>query len=113
VTVRRLSLMFSVVLLACVAEWPEPALAQAAPAENHEGTHVRLGDSVVALDGPWKFKVGDSPIDPATNEPLWAEPGLDDSNWETVDLTPQSGSHDPIAGTSEYVPGWTAKGHPG
>ena len=57
--------------------------------------------------------MGDSPIDPKTCQPLWAEPGFDDSQWETVDLTPKDGAFDPGAGTSGYVPGWTAKGHPG
>ena len=33
-------------------------------------THVTLGPSVVPLYGPWKFTVGDSPIDPATNATL-------------------------------------------
>ena len=45
--------------------------------------------------------------------PLWAEPGFDDSKWETVDLTPKEGSFDPTSGYSVYVPGWTAKGHSG
>ena len=53
-------------------------------------THVTLGQSVVPLYGPWKFTVGDSPIDPSTHTPLWAEPGFDDSRWETVDLTPKA-----------------------
>jgi hypothetical protein len=75
-------------------------------------TEIHLGDSVVALYGPWKFMVGDSPIDPANGKPLWAEPGFDDSRWENVDLTPKSGSLDPVSGLSEFVPGWTAKGHP-
>jgi Stage II sporulation protein E (SpoIIE) len=44
---------------------------------------------------------------------LWAEPGFDDSKWETVDLTSKEGSFDPTIGTSGYLPGWTAKGHPG
>jgi hypothetical protein len=63
--------------------------------------------------GPWKFTVGDSPIDPKTGQPLWAEPGFDDSSWETVDLTPKDGAFNPRGGLSGYVPGWTAKGHPG
>ena len=74
---------------------------------------ISLGQSVVPLYGPWKFTVGDSPVDPVTHGPLWAEPGFDDSKWETVDLTPKEGSFDPIIGTSGYLPGWAAKGHPG
>jgi serine phosphatase RsbU (regulator of sigma subunit) len=85
-----------------------PALAQADGA-----VPITLGQSVVPLYGPWKFTFGDSPIDPATREPLWAEPGFDDSAWETVDLTPAKGAIDPISGQTEYVPGWTARGHAG
>lgn len=75
-------------------------------------TTIQLGDSLVALTKVWKFRVGDSPIDPVTLGPLWAEPKFDDSNWEDVDLTPKAGAVDPVSGLSEFVPGWTAKGHP-
>jgi len=57
--------------------------------------------------------VGDSPIDPVTRQPLWAQPGFDDSHWETVSLKPKDGTYDPVFGTSGYVPGWTVLGHPG
>ncbi len=69
--------------------------------------------SVVSLNGPWKFQIGDSPTDPQTGKPLWAEPGFDDSHWEAVDLKPEPGWTDPFNGDPRYVPGWTAKGHPG
>ena len=74
---------------------------------------ITLGQSAVPLYGPWKFTIGDSPIDPQTGKPLWAEPNFDDSKWETVDLMPKNGAFDPIMGLQGYVPGWTAKGHPG
>jgi hypothetical protein len=74
---------------------------------------IVLGQSAVPLYGPWKFTVGDSPVDPATQQPLWAEPGFDDSHWETVDLTPKSDAQNPVTGVSGYVPGWTARGHAG
>jgi hypothetical protein len=74
---------------------------------------VTLGQSAVHLYAPWKFSVGDSPLDPATHQPLWAEPAFDDSHWEDVDLTPKEGATDPITGLSGYVPGWTARGHAG
>ena len=93
------------------------AQAQAAPAQSdvaeHGAAEISLGQSAVPLYGPWKFTVGDSPVDPVTHGPLWAEPGFDDSKWEAVDLTPKEGSFDSTTGTSGYVPGWTAKGHPG
>jgi hypothetical protein len=82
-------------------------------AEAQNTAHITLGQSAVPLYGPWKFTVGDSPIDPKTGKPLWAEPDFDDSRWETVDLRPESPAIDPIAGFSGYVPGWTTKGHPG
>ena len=78
-----------------------------------DAAQITLGQSAVPLYGPWKFTVGDSPIDPLTHQPLWAQPDFDDSRWETVDLTPASGSQDPIAGLPGNVPGWTTRGHAG
>ena len=66
---------------------------------------VRLGASSVVLTGPWKFQVGDNPA--------WAEPGFDDSPWEEVSLASGQARTDPTFGGSVYIPGWTAKGHPG
>ncbi|HVZ85203.1 MAG TPA: SpoIIE family protein phosphatase [Terracidiphilus sp.] len=113
----RISRLAAALALSTVCAVPSPALASAAaakaPAPKAPVTQIHLGDSLVALNGPWKFTIGDSPVDPATGKALWAEPGFNDSAWENVDLTPASGSIDPIAGTSEYQPGWTAKGHPG
>ncbi|MFZ0663493.1 MAG: SpoIIE family protein phosphatase [Acidobacteriaceae bacterium] len=74
----------------------------AAPSDTAQ---VTVGQAVIPLNGPWKFHIGDNP--------QWASPNFDDSQWETVTLTPTSKSFDPITGWSGYVPGWTAKGHPG
>ena len=106
----RRCLLFAVCLGISVCAQAQPP---AAPVQSQVSAQVRIGDSMAVLNGPWKFTIGDSPIDPKTNTPLWAEPGFDDSHWETVDLTPPEGSFDPTAGISGYVPGWTAKGHPG
>lgn len=78
----------------------KPASQQGAPAAT-----LTLGHSLVPLNGPWKFHVGDNPE--------WASPAFNDSAWETVDLTPKVGSVDPNQGIHGFVPGWTAKGHPG
>ena len=99
-------------LLALLTCFVLVAFAQAQDKPAQGTTHVTLGPSVVPLYGPWKFTVGDSPIDPATHTPLWAQPDFDDSHWETVDLTPQ-GTLDPLGGFSDYVKGWTARGHGG
>jgi len=66
---------------------------------------VTLGQSVVNLNGPWKFHIGDSPA--------WADPNFDDSTWESVDLTAPPGAHDADVGLTGYVPGWGARGHRG
>jgi len=79
------------------------AQAGIAAAAGSQPVPVVLGHSVVPLNGPWKFHVGD--------DPHWADPGFDDSGWENVDLTPQAGAHDDDVGLSGYVPGWSARGH--
>jgi len=71
----------------------------------HAAVSIHLGDSVVALNGPWKFHTGD--------DLRWAAEGFDDSSWETFDLTPASGSHDDDVGLKGYVSGWAARGHRG
>jgi hypothetical protein len=86
---------------------------QTSPTRPNGAVSVTLGQSVVPLNGPWKFHTGDSPIDPQTGQYLWAEPDFDDSTWETMDLTPVAGVVDPWNGDPRWVPGWTRKGHPG
>jgi hypothetical protein len=111
---RRFRIAFPVLLLFAYSGW---AQTQAVPIKPESAAdkkaEISLGQSAVPLYGPWKFTVGDSPVDPVAHAPLWAEPGFDDSKWETVDLTSKEGSFDPTIGTSGYLPGWTAKGHPG
>lgn len=105
------SSLFCVCALAAAAQ-PVPS-AKTAPQVAGPTQSISLGQSIIALNGPWRFQIGDSPADPATNKPLWAEPALDDSRWETVDLAPKPGKRDPFNGDSRYVGGWTTKGHPG
>src|SRR6516162_8666989 len=89
-----------------------PPRLQANP-QTTNTEQLRLGQSAIPLYGPWKFSIGDSPIDPSTGRLLWAEPEFDDSHWEDVNLTPETGAQNPITGTSNFVPGWTARGHAG
>jgi len=103
-------LCFLCLTLPSLAQSPNPTTKIPAP---DAVTRISLGQSVVPLNGPWRFSIGDSPIDPATHQPLWAEPGFDDAHWETVDLTPKKGLFDPMYGQPGYVPGWTARGHRG
>jgi hypothetical protein len=82
-------------------------------ASVHDATPViTLGQPSLPLTGPWKFQIGDSPVDPATGKMLWAEPAFDDAKWGAMDLTPPQGSYNPVTGTSGYVPGWGAQGYP-
>jgi hypothetical protein len=113
--VRRVRPSFLLLLWlgCCGLAKAEAAPAQPMPARADSTVYITLGQSAVPLYGPWKFTVGDSPVDPATHTPLWAQPGFDDSQWETVDLTPKNGALDPWTGLTGYVPGWTAKGHAG
>jgi hypothetical protein len=69
------------------------------------GEATTLGKAAVPLNGPWKFRLGDNPA--------WADPRFDDSEWETVELSPPPGAHDDDVGLSGYVPGWGARGHAG
>lgn len=56
---------------------------------------VKLGESSAELTGPWKFRTGD--------DPTWASADLDDSAWDTMDLTIRKGS-------TGF--GWTVRGYP-
>lgn len=103
----------TVSLFLAVALFLPAATLFAQPSTQPAMATVALGQSAVALYGPWKFHLGDSPIDPKTGKPLWAEPDFDDSGWDTVSLHPQPGWSDPFNGDPRYVPGWTAKAHPG
>jgi hypothetical protein len=73
----------------------QPQNATAAPADSV--VQVKLGESSVELDGPWKFHVGD--------DHAWSQPDFDDSSWEEIDLTPDS--------STGVALGWTAHGHRG
>ena len=64
-----------------------------------------LRAAATLLDGAWRFHIGD--------DPHWADVRADDSDWETIDLTAQPGSHDGDVGLPDYVSGWMAHGHPG
>jgi len=84
-------------LVACLLLWAGISSA------GQEPFRARIGKSVVALTGPWRFQPGDNPA--------WAQPGFDDSQWATLDLTPPADSFDPITGSSGFVPGWTTHGY--
>jgi hypothetical protein len=87
-------------LLLSLSAHAAPSVGQAqnvAVAAIDNVVQVKLGESSVELDGPWKFHVGD--------DPAWSQPDFDDSSWEEIDLTPDS--------STGVALGWTAHGHRG
>jgi hypothetical protein len=113
--VRRICVALLVPLWIPCCCWAQvkPSPSQRMPAQRADAPQIKLGQATAPLYGPWRFHTGDSPLDPVTHEPLWAKPDFDDSQWETVDLTPRSGAPDPWSGQTGHVPGWTARGHAG
>lgn len=57
------------------------------------------------LGGEWRFHLGD--------DLRWADTDVDDSRWETVNLSAPASSHDGDVGLPNYVGGWMVHGHPG
>jgi hypothetical protein len=102
----RVIAVFAVVVLTILS-----VPAQAAPAERGNAAdpgpamRIRIGQATQLLTGPWRFHIGD--------DRRWAAPGADDSHWETVDLTPEPGAHDGDVGLTDYVAGWSTRGHEG
>jgi len=94
-------------LLAWVTVWllALACLPGAAAAKTPAVKPISLGPSVMTLNGPWRFSTGD--------DSSWSDPALNDSKWETVDLTAPPGSHDGDVGFKNYAPGWGARGHKG
>ena len=64
-----------------------------------------LRAAATVLDGDWRFRTGD--------DARWSDPRIDDSDWETIDLTATPGSRDGDVGLPDYVSGWMAHGHRG
>lgn len=95
-------------VLLAVLPFSPSAFSQAAPAPAAQV--ITLGNSAVALTGPWKFQPGDSPI--VNGAILWAQPAFDDSHWAPMDMASTHRAVDLITGLPDYVPGWTSRGYP-
>jgi hypothetical protein len=66
---------------------------------------VELGNSVLALMGPWKFRLG--------SEMAWALPDFNDSGWENLTLQGQGWSESLVDPNEGSDPGWAGHGHQG
>ena len=85
--------------------WLSLSLPLLGHAAERQTVSITLGHSTAHLDGPWKFHTGD--------DPRWANPGFDDSGWESMDLSAPPDANDGDVGITPYTSGWSAKGHPG
>lgn len=70
--------------------------------------------SVLVLNGPWKFRIGDSPRVDSSRALLWTQSSYDDSGWQDYTINPKH-SAQTAAQTiqSNELPGWQQHGHPG
>ncbi len=63
-------------LLAAMASGLAAQTTPASSASSAPFVLEGLGKGLIALDGPWQFRVGDNPA--------WAAPGFDDSHWQQL-----------------------------
>jgi hypothetical protein len=83
-------------------------------AVSNAGVPVLPNPSAVALNGPWKFRTGDSPKVTGSQIPLWAQTNFDDSGWQDYTIDPK---HSAVTAAEAIqageLPGWQSHGHPG
>lgn len=66
-----LCLALSIVCCGWATAQAQPAVSSSRePSAPQGAAAVTLGQAVIPLYGPWKFKIGDSPLDPVTHTPL-------------------------------------------
>ncbi len=70
---------FALVFVCVLAAFVQTARAQASSAPPAVVAAPASYQGIIKLDGPWKFQAGD--------DPQWADPKFDDSNWTTVAIS--------------------------
>ena len=71
--------VFCWLVVACLFSWPLIA-EQAAPVNNIPEASPSAGVRTISnLEGQWRFRTGD--------DPAWADPGFNDSDWQTIDIS--------------------------
>ncbi len=114
------ALLVSVLSIACIAQTPKPPPQQEGAAKSParvpsaDGVDSNtLGQSILPLNGPWRFSTGDSPEDPATHQPLWSLPTFNDAAWQNYTLDPQHPDLTAFeAAQAPELPGLQSHGHP-
>ncbi|MHB1959549.1 MAG: PP2C family protein-serine/threonine phosphatase [Acidobacteriaceae bacterium] len=90
--------------------------AQNAPASNpstgfpvapveHGAQQISLGNSALALMGPWKFRLGD--------DLAWAQPRFDDAAWQNYTFDAQGWPESILPERNAFDPGWGGHGYRG
>ncbi|MGH6878161.1 MAG: glycoside hydrolase [Rhizomicrobium sp.] len=97
----RIAILFCLIVAAAIGA-PRSACAHAM---SNGMPSIKLGESTLVVNGPWRFHTGD--------DLRWADSGFDDSGWESVDFEAPPGATDGDVGLPGYVSGWTAQGHAG
>ncbi|HVZ82836.1 MAG TPA: SpoIIE family protein phosphatase [Terracidiphilus sp.] len=79
-TTRAAARLLASLLLAlvCVSSFAQSSSHGAPDPSAASAPALATFDSIVSLDGPWRFQIGD--------DPQWASPSFDDSSWRTVNL---------------------------
>jgi hypothetical protein len=113
----RKFLRIGIPLVVCLAlgEASAAATQSSFPAAPVSGgaQQIALGNGVLALMGPWKFRPGDSPQVPETNTFAWAQPSFDDSAWQNYTLIHQGWPESIFPARDDLDPGWNGHGYRG
>ncbi|MGB8480986.1 MAG: PP2C family protein-serine/threonine phosphatase [Acidobacteriaceae bacterium] len=72
---------------------------------GHGAQQIALGNSALALMGPWKFRLGD--------DLAWGQPGFDDAAWQNYTLDAQGWPESILPERNEFDPGWGGHGYRG
>ncbi len=72
---------------------------------DHGAQQIALGNSALALMGPWKFRTGD--------DLAWVQPGFDDADWHDYTLIAQGWPESILPERTAYDPGWGGHGFGG
>ncbi len=72
---------------------------------DHGAQQIALGNSALALMGPWKFRTGD--------DLAWAQPGFNDANWHDYTLEAQGWPESILPEQNAFDPGWGGHGYRG
>jgi hypothetical protein len=102
-SLRTLVHLFAIV---CLLGGASCSPAQTIPEKESAPASAVSNQTVLVLNGLWKFRTGD--------DPAWAKPDYDDSGWQDYRIVPNRSELSVAeAVQSDPLPGWQSHGHPG